>query len=104
MVQVHTKFGTFPVKRRGTVAFSIVESKGGCRHKGRLLKPGDLTIIEHRKVPAQACAARFVAMGWARWLATYDLEGRLLFSDSAVETKAPKAQVRRAYPSADAGD
>lgn len=75
---LRTKYGEFPVKRKRTVAVSVVKTNRPCTHYGQKLSRDEYTKVEHNFVPKSKIQARCSFPGWARLVATFDLEGNEL--------------------------
>lgn len=73
---VRTRFGTFQVTRKDTVAISVVQVKHPVRHHGNQYGTGAVTHIEHRKIPKYPGPS--LDTGWCFWLATFEINGKEL--------------------------
>lgn len=79
---VHTPYGDFTITRKGTLAISVVRAKHRVCHHRKWLDEGELTHVEHRKLPTSQLAWYLrrmqCAMGWGQHLATFDLNGTMI--------------------------
>jgi len=72
---VNTPHGNFNVKRKGTVAISVVRTRHRVIHHRILLDSDSITFIEHRRVPTNIYNVKIGFSSWATYMATYDLNG-----------------------------
>jgi len=70
---INTKFGDFATVRKDVVAITVVRVRRKCSHHYKQLNIGDLSHIEHRKIPRLFVVVQGNCGGWATPLATYDL-------------------------------
>ena len=68
---IRTPHGNFETIRKDTVAISVVRIRRPVRHHGTSLDKGDITFIEHRRVPT--CGGKFAFSSWAKYIATFDV-------------------------------
>jgi len=72
---VRTPYGDFKIQRKGTVAITVVSAKRPVRHHRTDLVSGDVTHIEHRRIPTHR---HKVYVSWAKYIGSFDLEGNLI--------------------------
>ena len=69
---VKTPYGEFEIIRKDCVAISVVEVRHSVTHHRVKFSDGDITHIEHRKIPKYKSIAN---TSWCKHIATYDLDG-----------------------------
>lgn len=67
---VTTPHGNMTIARRDAVAISIIRARHSVLHYKTQRNKGDITHIEHRKIPLY-----FNGNGWSDYIASYDLDG-----------------------------
>lgn len=72
---IKTEHGDFTTVRKDVVAITVVRVRRKSRHHYKSLDVGDLTHIEHRKMPRLFVVVQSNCGGWATPLATYNLNG-----------------------------
>lgn len=82
MATLKTPYGEFALTRRATIGGSVVRAKHRCRHHGKALEKGDVTLVEHRRFPT---FREHVAMSWGEHVATYDLGGNQVVVRSVTD-------------------
>jgi hypothetical protein len=78
VTSITTRLGIFQVTRKGTVAISVVKAKHRVTHHRKSFLTGEITHIEHRKVPKKTKDPESMDTGWYTWIATFGLDGKEL--------------------------
>lgn len=81
---VSTPHGVFTIVRKDTVAISVIKIKRQVRHHRKLCEIGELSHLEHRKIPPSGYFLRFPT--WAEHVASYALDGIQLELQAATQT------------------
>jgi len=72
---INTPHGSFDAKRKGTVAISVIRIRHRVAHHRVWWDEGDITFVEHRRMPTNIYSAKIGFSSWATYVATYDLKG-----------------------------
>ena len=72
---INTPHGAFTTIRKDTIAISVIRIRRHVRHHRILWDEGDITFVEHRRVPTNVHDAKLGFASWATYVATFDLNG-----------------------------
>jgi len=87
---ISTQYGDFRIIRKDTVAISIVKAKRQVRHHRKLVEQGEVTHIEHRRVPVTCPACGAVSPPSPSW--THHIDTIILDKANEQETRKDLAQ------------
>lgn len=75
---VITPHGDFKTIRKDVVAISVLKTKRIVLHHRKRFQVGEVTHVEHRKIPKFISRVKCNFGSWGEWIATYDVHGNEL--------------------------
>ena len=77
-MMINTLYGDFNIIRKDAVAMSVIRMRHDVRHHRKIWKEGDISHVEHRRIPTNVQDVKLNLAAWATHIATFDLKGNMI--------------------------